>query len=347
MAYYPSLRDYKSKTERVRIIDNILRLKASVNAQVPAKDLDSNLLIATWNIREFGKNAKATRLKETLFYMAEIISAFDLVAVQEVGDDMSDLQNLMKIMGREWDYIITDVTEGASGNGERLAFVFDTRKVFFRKMAGEIVLPDPKGASAKQIARSPFIVAFQSGWFKFYITTVHIYYGKDGVNTPEFKRRVEEIGSVASFLKKRSGKETANYLLLGDFNITGTDKKDPTMAALLKAGFKIPASLVTLSNANTNTDRTKPYDQIAYIDQEGFMEFASSEKSVGVLDFYQDVFRKEDETVYKAEMSKSKLKTFKEWKTYQMSDHLPLWIEFKVDFSENYLNKLKKEEYSN
>jgi len=345
MPYYPSLREYKTKSERTRIIDNILRLKNALNAQVPAKDLEGNLLVATWNIREFGKNNKARRLKETFFYMAEIISSYDLVAVQEVADNLTDLVTLMKILGQDWDYIVTDVTEGASGNGERLAYVYDKRKVVFRKMAGEMVLPANKGKTPTQIARSPFIVAFQSGWFRFYITTVHIYYGKEGANTPEFKRRVEEIGEVATFLKKRSKKETANYLLLGDFNITGIEKDDPTMNALKKGGFKIPANMVTLTNANTNTDRTKPYDQIAYIDQAGYMEFADDANSVGVFDFYQEVFRKEDEAVYDKEFKKTRLKSFKEWKTYQMSDHLPLWIEFKVDFSINYLDKLKTEEY--
>lgn len=33
-------------------------------------------------------------------------------------------------------------------------------------------------------------------------------------------------------------------------------------------------------------------------------------------------------------------KEFKEWKTYQMSDHLPLWIEFDINFSEDYLKSL-------
>lgn len=344
MAYYPSLRNYKTKTERTRIIDNILRLKKSIVAQVPKKTLDTNLLIATWNIREFGKNSKAKRNAEAFHYIAEVISAFDLVAVQEVAQDMDDLKALMKIIGNDWDYIVTDVTEGASGNGERLAFIYDTRKVSFRKMAGEIVLPDT-AAGQKQIARSPFIVAFQSGWFRFYITTVHIYYGKDSETSAEFKRRMQEIGDVANFLKKRSKKEVSNYLLLGDFNITGRTETDPTMKALKDGGFKIPPGLVALSNANTNTDRSKPYDQLAYLDQKGFMEFAANADSVGVLDYYKDVFRTEDEAVYKKEVEKTKLRSYKEWKTYQMSDHLPLWIEFKVDFSENYLEKLKTEEY--
>ena len=106
----------------------------------------------------------------------------------------------MRILGREWDYIATDTTEGPGGNEERMAFVCNTEKIWFRKIAGEVVLPDgqlvvsPKKVKApkdqevneqpevtteearQQFARTPFLVAFQSGWFRFSRCTVHIYY---------------------------------------------------------------------------------------------------------------------------------------------------------------------------
>jgi hypothetical protein len=44
-------------------------------------------------------------------------------------------------------------------------------------VAGEIVLPAKKGKEPIQFNRTPFVVAFQAGWFKFNICTVHIYYG--------------------------------------------------------------------------------------------------------------------------------------------------------------------------
>jgi uncharacterized protein with NRDE domain len=31
----------------------------------------------------------------------------------------------------------------------------------------------------------------------------------------------------------------------------------------------------------------------------------------------------------------------KKWRTFQMSDHLPLWLELKVDFSSEYLDYLR------
>ena len=32
------------------------------------------------------------------------------------------------------------------------------------------------------------------------------------------------------------------------------------------------------------------------------------------------------------------------WRTFQMSDHLPLWVELKIDFSDQYLKKQKTAE---
>ena len=78
--------------------------------------------MATWNIREFDSPKYGPRLPEAMFYIAEIISRFDLVAVQEVRGDLAALKQLIKVLGDQyWDYLVTDVTLGASGNDERLA----------------------------------------------------------------------------------------------------------------------------------------------------------------------------------------------------------------------------------
>ncbi len=39
--------------------------------------------------------------------------------------------------------------------------------------------------------------------------------------------------------------------------------------------------------------------------------------------------------------AKTDLAAFKTWRTWQMSDHLPLWAEIKMDFTEAYLSSLK------
>ncbi len=52
-------------------------------------------------------------------------------------------------------------------------------------------------------------------------------------------------------------------------------------------------------------------------------------------------FTDKEEDTYKNCLGNMK---YGDWKTYQMSDHVPLWIEFQVNFAENYLNRLKREE---
>ena len=33
----------------------------------------------------------------------------------------------------------------------------------------------------------------------------------------------------------------------------------------------------------------------------------------------------------------------KNWRTWQMPDHEPLWVELKIDFSEDYLERVREE----
>ena len=82
-------------------------------------------------------------------------------------------------------------------------------------MAGEIVLPKEKLVKGEfQFARTPFCVAFQAGWFKFILSTVHIYYG---TSSKKDTRRRDEIDAIAGFLAKRAKKENASYILFRRF----------------------------------------------------------------------------------------------------------------------------------
>jgi hypothetical protein len=88
------------------------------------------------------------RSDEPLYYIAEIIDHFDLVAVQEVREDLTVLNRLIEILGSWWKVLLTDVTEGRPGNRERMAFLYDSRKLSFGGLAGEIVLPPAPGGMA-------------------------------------------------------------------------------------------------------------------------------------------------------------------------------------------------------
>lgn len=340
---------YKTKQEKLsNVVDRLRDLKAALNEQIPERSGDGKMLLATWNIREFDSNSKkfGPRLIESYQYIAEIISRFDIVAIQEVKENLGPLQRLISVLGPQYSFIATDITEGTGGNGERMAFIYDKNKVRFRNIAGEIVLPKSKSENPTQFVRTPFLVSFQSGWLQLNLCTVHIYYGAD--TGAKLIERVKELEKLALFFKKRSEKEKSNFILLGDFNILGNTKDEKTMSALLKGGFKMPKQLQ--KRKGSNLDQSKFYDQIVYKDKKDEFKFTGR---AGVFDYFQYIFREDDTEHYiedmkalassnKKTLPKDVKKYYKQWRTFQMSDHLPLWIEFDVDYSDEYLTRLKK-----
>lgn len=369
MPYYMKIDKIEDKEsgKGKRIANNLLNLKnlfeegngepssSKYTAPIPQKTLEDTLLLASWNIREFDSLSFGKRSDEAMLYIAEIISRFDLVAIQEVKRDIHILKRLQKFLGRHWNFVVTDETMGSGGNRERLAFYYDTRKIKFTGLSGEIQLPNEK----RTFARSPFMAGFQAGWFKFALCTVHIYYGKSKANDDD---RIKEIDMIANHLAERrdtyrklllknkiNRSEYENVILLGDFNIFKVE--DKTYQSLLKAGFDMSKNLI---GRKTNTGKSKKvFDQIAYI---------SDSKNIrgtglaGVFNFYDMVYRDEDQKTYEEEMVeclkgksgkqykdrdvKGRERYYKQyWRTHMMSDHLPIWVELKTNFSTEYLER--------
>lgn len=378
---------YLNPGERRRAIGNLKALRRFLDAQLPKRTAQGTLVLGTWNIRNFDNNRfrNGPRLEETFLYIAEVISHFDAIAVQEICRDLRPLDRLMSILGDEYQFILTDVTEGSSGNEERLGFIYHCDKVSFQGIAGEIVLPEKLLISdvtkKLQFARTPFACAFQSGWLRFMFATVHIYYGKASKTSDAYQRRVKEIESVARFLAKRAAREDQTYILVGDFNI---DKfGDATADALEQAKFTI-----VRNKEGSNRIQTKFYDQISFWAREGEVRMANTDRANGVLQLFDALFRDTDFDLYDSDVdatlaaklvamdaeqqaweakkpSKTRTRKLKrlaekiagtrqvradknlreayyldEWRTFQLSDHLPLWVELDVDFAEDYLDSL-------
>ena len=372
MPYYYRLRNF-SMPNKQRTIDNLLALRQQLDEEIPSKDAEDNLLLATWNIRDLGKRAPkhGVRLADSFYYLAEIISRFDLVAVQEVNE-LRDWERVTAILGPSWDYIATDVTDSElGGNGERLTYVYDRRKVTFRNIAGEIVLPrdmlisrveitagekekERELVAGKQLRRSPFLASFQSAWFRFDICTVHIYYGAD--SGAKLRERIEEIQQVARYLSKRADEALTNgkaLILLGDFNIVHPEHQ--TMRALTGEGFVVPRAL----QVSSNIDRTKYYDQIAFKCGPDVLEYVERKsdnpllRNAGVFDIFRSIYTPEQVGHYapavrktsegrkaqgEAELQAYYLDT---WRTYQLSDHHVMWVRLKTNDSQGYLERLR------
>jgi hypothetical protein len=201
--------------------------------------------------------------------------------------------------------------------------------------------------SFKQFARTPFLISFQSGWLKLNLCTVHIYYG-DATDEGKLEQRRSEISALtASLAAKAKGEFKYNDKtfmgVLGDFNILG--KGHPTMEALESNDFLIPDQLKSIPGSNVA--RNKAYDQIAFWKPSriaGYMRLDII--AANIFDYYEHVFKTEDEPIYRNESGNGLKSTsrFDTWRTYKMSDHLPMWIELKTDFSNEYLKQISEED---
>lgn len=100
MPMYWQLKRWKAE-DRQRTIDHISALRKHIARAVPRRTASETLLLATWNLRDFDSNkfGQGPRIPESYHYIAEVISCFDLVAMQEVNEDMRPFEKVMELRG--------------------------------------------------------------------------------------------------------------------------------------------------------------------------------------------------------------------------------------------------------
>jgi hypothetical protein len=279
-------------------------------AKIPPSKLDETLNIATWNIRELGKKKRS---EAAIHYIAEIIGQFDLVGIVELRDNLDDLNRILPILGPYWDVVYSDVIPDAGGNRERICYIFDSRAVRFNGMAAEASPPRVKRGteyiSDDSWWRSPYVASFKSGNYDFLAFTTHVRWGDSNA------ARLKEIQGLANWVGAKVAEKNAedkDIIVMGDFNIPS--RNDPMFAAITSTGLQIPKALIA-DDFGTNLARDKRYDQILH-----FPRFADSFTNAGgVVDFYAN-----DHTPLFPDLTKLEF-------TFQMSDHLPLWIQINTD----------------
>ncbi len=295
-------------------------LRAAVARTVPAKDA-SNLLIGTWNLRAFG-DVSATwaagphdspkRDWRAVARIAAVVSAFDVVAVQEVRRSTQALRFLLAQLGPTWRVIASDVTEGGPGNGERLAFVYDTARVQPSGLVGEIVLPAAVGTPARQFARTPYAASFRRGTVEVILTTVHVLWASAAARLPEIQAFVAWMRTWAD----RHDDWNQNLLVLGDFNLDRAG--NPLFEAFIATGLWPPTALSMLPRTIFDDDKDRHfYDQIAWFstpEGRSLLDSLTFTGRAGSFDFVPLTL----DGGSRAELS------------WRVSDHFPLWVEFRV-----------------
>lgn len=296
------------------IAKGLIALKERITAaKIPSSKLDETINIATWNIREFGRKSRS---KAAIHYIAEILGQFDLIGVVELRDNLSDLGRVLEILGPYWCAVYSDAIPDAGGNRERIAYVYDKRAVIFNGLAAEANEPRKKKGfeylPEESFWRAPYMASFKSGNFDFVAFTVHVRWGDSLV---ERQGELELLADWIEGKRLEESKEDKDIIVMGDFNIPS--KTSALFAAITKHGLQIPKALAGL-NHGSNLEKDKRYDQILHYAQ--FPETFTN--AGGVLDFYIDEAHIAE--LFPGGMTKTDF-------TYQMSDHLPLWMQINTD----------------
>ncbi len=315
---------------KLSIARGLLALKKQIDkAEIPASKLDETINVAVWNIREFGK---VRRNPAAIHYIAEILGQFDLVAIVELRDNLTDLGNVLKILGPSWDAVYSDWIDDYGGNRERTAFVFDTRAVAFNGLAAEIDAPRRKIGeeylSEQSFWRTPYMCSFRAGNFDFIAIATHTRWGKGT------KGRQTELHMLADWIDKHFKDKSAedhDLIVMGDFNIPKLG--DSLFNALTAHGLQIPDALVKLKVGKrvvggSNILEDARYDQILHLPtlKDRFSDAA------GTLNFYGG-----SANIKKYFPDKSySLQEF----TFQLSDHFPIWAQIKTDIDGQRLNQI-------
>ncbi|WP_026449860.1 endonuclease/exonuclease/phosphatase family protein [Aequorivita capsosiphonis] len=342
--------------DKKRTLANLLRLREGIIEKIPRKTVDTNLLLCSWNIKNFG--TLKNRTAESLYYIAEIINSFDIVALQEINRDLSDFKKVLKLLGSNWKHTFSDVTEGNSGNDERFGFIYDCRRITQSGLSGEIVISPElieENPIISQLKRTPIFTGFESGWRKFSVVSVHLHPGQGSTNKAI---RKEEVRLLMEILKRKihsAAFEDRNVVIVGDTNLY---KEDNDIVKLITdTDFEESNGL---QGKFTNTSLNQIYDRV-FLNVNDYFKLsldANGKEKGGVFNLFDYVYINTPEEIenYHNLMreqkenpdtltSDSKFKDYfnKYWKRNQMSDHLPIWIEVQTESSDEFLaNKLWK-----
>jgi endonuclease/exonuclease/phosphatase family metal-dependent hydrolase len=285
---------------------------------VPRK-APNKLLAATWNLTNFGIQ---DRSDNDFALMAEVISWFDLVAIQEIADDLAHLRLLTNNLPLTYKVIISDI----GGNDERAGFLYDSEKVERLELAAEVaVSPSDQryirmrgvSGSFQGFDRNPYVVAFRVGALEFTAVSVHLFFGSNTYYDED--RRALEAYALARWADQRHkapGAYSQNILVMGDLNLPIRTESSSVYKALKTKRLIFPQHSTAMGS---NLAGDKHYDQVAF--QAGGMQDSYTGNS-GVFDF--------DHKPFFVDAWDAGRDYFNTTVKYHIADHRPLWAEFNI-----------------
>jgi endonuclease/exonuclease/phosphatase family metal-dependent hydrolase len=286
--------------------------------KLPTKRVD-RLVVMTWNLANLGVQE---RRPQDYRLIAEILSWCDIAAIEEVNDDLTGLRDLQAQLPAYYRVLFSD----PAGNNERVAFLYDERKVTLGEEVGEVAVPPSqlryiRLTDSEQrfegFDRNPYIALFSAGTFSFQLVGVHLFFGSS--SKTDMNRRALETLAVARWASYRENTGTAvtqDIVVLGDFNLPKAVQGDPIFDQLTARGLELPAHSSAIGSAIASDSH---YDQIAFFPGATAAQFTGQ---LGVFDFDGALFKTLWESRSRAD--------FLAYLRYYVSDHRPMWAEFAI-----------------
>ncbi len=103
------------------------------------KRRNKSVVLGTFNIRKLGSVKKRSPMAWEFLQL--VAGRFDLLAIQEVMDDLEGIRHLHKLLGPKYGLVVSDVTgtfPGDRGNTERLAMLFHWPRIARTELASDI-----------------------------------------------------------------------------------------------------------------------------------------------------------------------------------------------------------------
>lgn len=306
--------DFDVETEKQRIEDHLLL----DDRRIPPAT-ENNLLIATWNLTNFGLQE---REDDHLELMAHIMAPFDLVAFQEVADDINHLDKLMGYLEDSWNVVFTDI----AGNQERLGYIYKVDRVQPMSLVAELAMRgyerarieiegiDPQAEPFTGFNRNPYMAGFRAGDFTFTLVNVHLYWSNVALRRLETKA----LAKWAESRLNKSGPPNDDIILIGDFNMPHARPGDVIFDELANYGITLPKHTTHLVGTDLAGDND--YDEVAFFPSRTNEDFSGR---MGVFDFDNAIFQK-----LWTSSAGDRHQPFFKYVRYFIADHRPLWVEF-------------------
>lgn len=185
---------------------------------IPSLSFTATLTVGTYNIRNFDYDERY-RIKTNKSELAKIINATgaDLIAVQEINNTAE----FSRYVASTFPGFDSELSECGGAHGQRLGFMFNTKKLKLLSFNEDLSLSEPNGRGTCYAGSRPAAI----GLFeiietkqKFYAFSVHL---KSGSQAASIDKRLEQfivIQDLILDLQKKTG--VKDFVIAGDMNTT-------------------------------------------------------------------------------------------------------------------------------